>query len=164
MDFGALDLLILDVDGVLTAGQVFQDSRDDSARAFYVRDGCLIKRWHDSGGQTALLSGRQSVAVDRRARDLGISEIVQGAGEKLEAYDRVLQRFSAEDANVCYMGDDLPDVGPMRRSGFPVAVANAAGPVKRIARYVTVNSGGGGAVAETIELILRKKGHWNGGL
>ncbi len=160
MDFGRLKLLILDVDGVLTSGQVVFDGASDDSRVFFVQDGCAIKAWQGHGGTTAVISGRSSPAVEQRAAQLGIQHVVQGVEDKLAAYDRILAKLSLDDDRVCYVGDDLPDLGPMGRCILPVAVYNAAPAVKRRAEYVTTKPGGAGAVAELIELILRKQGKW----
>ncbi|MCP4249339.1 MAG: HAD hydrolase family protein [bacterium] len=164
MDIAPLDLLMLDVDGVLTAGQVTFGEQGPIERSFDVHDGCCLKLWQRCGGRVAIISGRQSPAVQARARELGIATVVQGAGDKVASYETVLEEHRAADGQVCFVGDDLPDLGPMRRCGFPVAVENAVPAVKRVAEYVTRSSGGRGAVAEVVELILRKQGHWSGKL
>ncbi|HUU85249.1 MAG TPA: HAD hydrolase family protein [Phycisphaerae bacterium] len=160
MDLSTIDLLILDVDGVLTPGDVFCQEEGDLARTFNIQDGCGIKLWHRCGGRSALVSGRQTPVVDRRARKLGIETVLQGTADKLSAYRNVLTANAAGDEQVCYLGDDLPDLGPMGRCRFPVAVANAVPAVKQAAQYVTRRPGGRGAVAELIELILRKQRRW----
>jgi len=161
MDLDTIDLLILDVDGVLTAGQVAMGEGGDRGRVFHVRDGCFLKLWHRGGGRSAIISGRSSGAVERRASDLGMAAVVQGAADKLQAYQGVLAELGAADGQVCYVGDDLPDLGPMGRCALPVAVSNAAPTVRQAARYVTRLPGGEGAVAEVIELILRKRRLWS---
>jgi len=161
MDFAPIDLLILDVDGVLTSGQVTFGADGPTERTFDVRDGCLVKLWHRAGRRTAILSGRRSAAVDRRAGELGIEQVVQAATDKLSAYDAILADLGASDETVCYVGDDLPDLPPMGRCVFPVAVRNAAPAVKQVAGYVTRRRGGHGAVAEVVELILRKQLRWS---
>lgn len=161
MDFAPIDLLILDVDGVLTSGQVTFGKEGHAERTFDVHDGCCLKLWHGCGRRSAILSGRRSGAVERRAEELGIGTVIQAVGDKLSAYQDILTGLGLGDEGVCYVGDDLPDLAPMGRCAFPVAVRNAVPAVKQAARYVTRRSGGEGAVAEVIELILRKQRRWS---
>ncbi len=161
MDLSAIDLLVLDVDGVLTAGGVIDLEDSEMGRVFDIHDGCCIRLWNSRGGKTAVISGRRTIVVNRRARLLGIEPVVQGAADKLAAYHRVLEEVHAGDERVCYVGDDLPDLAPMGRCAFPVATANAVCSVKQAAQYVTRSSGGRGAVAEVIELIMRKQQRWS---
>lgn len=108
----------------------------------------------------AVLSGRGEASVVRRAAELGIEWVQTGVSDKLVGYESILRESGRRDEAVAYVGDDLPDLPPMRRCGFPVAVANAAPSVKREAAYVTRRRGGEGAVAEVVELILRRRGQW----
>jgi len=162
-------LLILDVDGVLTDGRISvgrpgflgSGGDDESAKWFHVHDGCAIKIWKRSGGKVAILSGREGRDVARRAVELGVDCVKLGVADKLAAYDAILASVDCVDAGVAYVGDDLPDLGPMSRCVWPVAVADAVPAVKRAAQYVTRRAGGCGAVAEVIELILRKQKRWS---
>jgi 3-deoxy-D-manno-octulosonate 8-phosphate phosphatase (KDO 8-P phosphatase) len=156
-----VSLLILDVDGVLTDGSLPFGEVGTAAKTFFVGDGSAIKMWRDAGGRAALLSGRESPAVAARARELGIDAVIQGASDKLAAYESLCGKLGVADAAVCYVGDDLPDLPPMRRCGLPVAVANAHPAVKRVAAYVTRRSGGRGAAAEVVERLLRATGRWD---
>jgi 3-deoxy-D-manno-octulosonate 8-phosphate phosphatase (KDO 8-P phosphatase) len=160
MDFEAIKVLVLDVDGVLTDGAIELPEEGPLTQRFSTQDGCALKLWQRAGHTVAIISGRRSGAVARRAAELGISEIRQGCGDKLAAYEALLRGSGATDGTVCYVGDDLPDLGPMRRCGLPVAVANAVSRVKQASGYVTCRPGGSGAVAEVIELILRKQRRW----
>jgi 3-deoxy-D-manno-octulosonate 8-phosphate phosphatase (KDO 8-P phosphatase) len=161
MNFDAINVLILDVDGVLTDGRLTYGPDGEITKTFHVQDGFALRCWHRLGHRSAILTGRDSPAVDRRARDLGIAAVRQGVADKLAVYGELQSELQAGDATICFVGDDSPDLGPMRRCAFPVAVANGTGPVKRLARYVTRRAGGDGAVAEVIELILRKQGRWS---
>lgn len=160
MDMTAIQLLVLDVDGVLTDGRVSMVSEGESAKTFYVQDGLAIKMWQASGGNVAILSGRSDGGVERRAAELGIDCVHLGVEDKLAAFETILTSAGYESAASGYMGDDHPDLGPMRRCGFPIAVSNAVPQVKRAAAYVTRRSGGAGAVAEAVEFILRRQGRW----
>lgn len=161
MNLNAIRLLVLDVDGVLTDGGVTLSGGDESsARTFHVQDGLAIKLWRERGGSAAVISGRSSEAVRRRATELGIQWVRQGVVDKIAAYDELLRSATLDDAAVAYVGDDLPDVQPMSRCAFPVAVASAVPEVKRVAAYVTRRNGGHGCVAEVVELLLRKQRRW----
>jgi len=167
MGENVIELLILDVDGVLTDGSVLMTGDGDSpdravtlAKAFYVQDGCAVKLWQRCGGSVALLSGRKEAAVARRAAELGIIEVRTGIADKLGGYETILASAGCSDAVVAYVGDDLPDLRPMARCGTPIAVANAAPAVKRAAAYVTRRRGGNGAVAEAVEWLLRSGNRW----
>lgn len=153
-------LLILDVDGVLTDGRITYASDGTEAKSFDAKDGHGIKLAQRAGIQIALLSGRASEAVMRRARELGIEMVYQQALRKREIYKQILADAALEDADVAYIGDDVVDIPVLRRAGFPVAVANAADEVRQEAVWVTKVPGGYGAVRETIELILQAQGKW----
>jgi len=154
-------LLILDVDGVLTDGRISPSGDDESVRWFHVHDGCAIKQWKRCGGMTAILSARAGRDVARRAAELGIDWVKVGVADKLAGYEAILASANCDDAGVAYVGDDLPDLGPMSRCAWPVAVADAVPTIKRTAQYVTRLAGGCGAVGEVIELILRKQNRWS---
>ena len=117
--------------------------------------------WGGAGGITAIVSGRESKAVNARAKDLDIQTVVQGVPDKMPAYETICQQAGMSDAEVCVVGDDLLDLEPMRRCGYPIAVANAVPLVKRAARYVTRRAGGKGAVADAVERLLRHNGSWS---
>lgn len=154
-------MIIMDVDGVLTSGQIVYGGGGLELLAFDVKDGFGIVAAHRGGLLTALVTGRTSEAVARRAKELGITEIRQGCLDKLKAYEEVLAQYSLPDEAVAYIGDDLPDLPILARVGLKVAVANASEEVKVKADYVTVEEGGRGAVREAIELILRAQGLWD---
>jgi len=153
-------LLILDVDGVLTDGTIHLREAGDYAKAFHVRDGWAIKEWIRHGGQIALISGRNSPEVRNRAKELGIEWVRQGVMEKGPAFREVVASVGVAAEQAAFVGDDVPDLDAMRLCGFAVAVADASHAVKRRADYVTRAPGGHGAVAEIIELLLRKQGEW----
>lgn len=157
----AIEMLILDVDGVLTDGRIVYSDRGDEIKAFHVRDGSGLKFWQQLGRRAGIITGRSSPIVERRARELGVTAVVQGAEDKRTAYDHMLREHGLERRQVCYVGDDLPDVPLLRRSGLPIAVADACSEAKAVAHYVTQASGGRGAVREAIELVLRMQGRWH---
>ncbi len=155
-----IKLVITDVDGVLTDGRALYIDAQTQGVLFNVHDGTGIKYLQRSGIQTAIISGRDTAAVSARAETLGIREVVQGAKIKIEAYKQVMGRNEFEDAQVAYVGDDLPDMPVMRRAGLGIAVPNAAPEVLEQADAVTTRSGGQGALRELAEFILKAQGLW----
>jgi 3-deoxy-D-manno-octulosonate 8-phosphate phosphatase (KDO 8-P phosphatase) len=156
----AIDLLILDVDGVLTAGGISYADSGAELKAFHVRDGTGLKVWHRTGKKSALITGRTSPVVLRRAAELGITQVVQGAADKLAAYRQILVDLARRPEQVGALGDDLADLPLLRNCGLAVAVADACPEARAEAHYLTRAGGGQGAVREAIELILRCQGHW----
>lgn len=155
-----IELVILDVDGVLTGGGIAFTADGEDAKVFNVQDGCAIKLWQRSGGAVAILSGRHSQTIPARARELGVELIEMGCAVKVEGYERITRASRVDDPAVCVVGDDLPDMAPMRRAGYSVAVHNALPAVKRVADYVTRRPGGAGVVAEIVEHLLRRQSAW----
>ena len=160
-DPAEIELLVLDVDGVMTAGDAVLTDTGQSIYFFNTRDGCGLKYWHRSGGKTAIITGRQSHAVQARAELLGIQFVYQSALKKIDAFRRCLTEAGVEAQRVCYVGDDLPDLPPLPHCGYPVAVADAVPEVKASAVYVTKARGGAGAVREVIERLLRARNKWS---
>lgn len=156
----SIKLLILDVDGVMTTGALTYCAGGNEEKTFYVQDGGAIGLWKKAGGEVAIISGRKSQAVAARAKDLGIATVVQGVLDKMPVYETICRQAGVSDEEVSFVGDALLDVEPMRRCGYPIAVANALPRVKRVARYVTRRPGGEGAVAEAVERLLRHNGTW----
>ena len=156
----SIKMLITDVDGVLTDGSMIFNDDGTESKTFNVRDGSGIKYLMRNGIATALLSARECEPVRRRAESLGIDHCITGALDKLPAYRELLEQTGLTDADVCYVGDDLPDIPPMRVAGFPVTVADGVDEVKQVAAYVTQARGGRGAVREVAEMILKAQGKW----
>lgn len=157
----AIELLLLDVDGVLTDGSVIYADDGSELKRFHVRDGSGLKLWHAAGKRSAIVSGRKSVAVERRAAELGISPVLQGADDKLAALNDLLTATGLRPEQVCAIGDDLPDVPVLRRCGLAVAVADACLELRAIANHITAAPGGRGAVREAIEWLLKAGGRWD---
>lgn len=155
-------LLILDVDGVLTAGSLLYEAAGNIEKVFYVQDGGAIRLWQRMGGQVAIISGRTSPAVTTRAMDLGVTHLHMKVEDKLPVFESVTRETGVAAGETAFMGDDLLDLAPMRRCGYPIAPANAVATVKRAARYVTRRAGGAGAVNEAIERLMRHNGWWDG--
>ena len=157
-------VLLMDVDGTMTPGVVclqgFPDGSVVEMKVFNAHDGAGIKLASIMGIRTGLITGRDSPANTRRAREASMEFVIQGQPKKLEAYKAILVRAGVTDEEVAYVGDDLPDLPILERAGLAVAVANAVYEVKRAAHYVTVTKGGEGAIREVVELILKAQGKW----
>lgn len=156
-----IELLLLDVDGVLTDGSILYGEVGEWKR-FHVRDGSGLKFWRESGKRAAILSGRTSAAVSRRAVELGISPVIQGRSEKRPAFEELLAGAGLAADQVCAIGDDLPDVPVLTRCGLAIAVADACAEAKAVADYVTAVPGGHGAVRDAIEWLMKLQGTWAG--
>ncbi|MEC4684809.1 MAG: 3-deoxy-manno-octulosonate-8-phosphatase KdsC [Nitrospirota bacterium] len=157
-----IKLLILDVDGVLTDGGIILDNEGNELKSFHVRDGHGIKLLIRKGVDVAIITGRRSRVVERRAHELGVREIYQKCFNKVIAYEEIKKKFSLQDEEVAYIGDDVVDIPLLRRVGLPVTVADASEDVRAFSMIVTGNSGGRGAVREITDLILKAKGFWEG--
>jgi len=155
-----IKLLILDVDGVMTDGTVTLDSSGEEIKSFNVKDGQGIKLLIKEGIDVAVISGRKSNAVKCRARNLGIADIYQGVNDKREVLFRLLEKKGLSKDQICFMGDDLPDIPLFKHSGLSIAVANAVREVQEEADFVTQKRGGKGAVREVCEIILKAQGKW----
>lgn len=160
IDYAGIALLVLDVDGVLTDGRITLTADGQEIKSFHVRDGSGMKYWKRAGGRLAIISGRSSPVVLRRAEELGVDAVRIGAKDKLPALEDVLGELGISADRAAVIGDDLTDVPMMRQCALPVAVADAVEEVKQVARYVTEAPGGGGCVREVVELILKRAGKW----
>lgn len=156
-----IELLLMDVDGVLTEGVICVDDRGVESKNFFVRDGSAIALWRRAGRRAAILSGRRAPLVDRRAAELGIAPVVQGASDKAEAFRRLLTDLGLEPRQVCFVGDDLPDLPVLLSAGLAACPADAAPEVREAAHVVATAPGGRGAVREVVELILGRQGRWD---
>src|SRR6059058_459276 len=155
-----IELLLLDVDGVLTDGGIVYADNGVEVKRFHVRDGSGLKLWQLAGKRAAIVSGRSSPAVTRRAAELGVAPVLQGHPDKLAAFAAVLAETGFGPEQVCAVGDDLPDLPVLRRCGLAVAVADACPEVRAAADYVTAVPGGHGAVRDAVEWLLTLQGRW----
>jgi len=157
-------VLLMDVDGTMTPGyvclQTFPDGSVAEMKMFNAHDGAGIKLASIMGLRTGFITGRDSPANARRARESSMEFVIQGQPKKLEAYKGILVRAGVTDEEVAYVGDDLPDLPLLARVGLAVAVGDAVAEVKRAAHYVTTVAGGHGAIREVVELILKSQGKW----
>ena len=170
MDTNALasriKLLLMDVDGVLTDGKIFNLPGPDGTiwetKGFGAQDGMGLQWLHWKGVKTGVISGRVSPAVVERAQQCHMAYVYQGHVEKIPILEEILADSKLDATEVAYVGDDLTDIVVMRRVGLAIAVANARPEVKAAAHHGTAASGGDGAVREAVELILKAQGLWAG--
>lgn len=160
-DLKQIMLLAMDVDGVLTDGNVFIGSDGTEFKQFSLLDGHGIRMWHRAGFRTALISGRESKATKLRAEEMEINFVYQPCKSKLECFNDLLAVSGLDAKNIAYIGDDVMDIALVKRAGFGVAVADAVDELKSHAHYVTSRAGGDGAVREVIEYILKNTGKWS---
>ena len=156
-----VQLLLLDVDGVLTDGGVTWTNDGIEQKTFSIRDGLGIRLWQQAGGRTGIITGRSSRVVQLRAEELGIGIVRQGIGDKLEAATAVLAEHGLGWEQAAFVGDDLPDLPVVMRCGVGVAVADACPELVAAATLVTRRPGGRGAVREVIERLLEARGQWD---
>lgn len=161
IDYAKIELLVLDVDGVLTDGRIVLTSSGQEIKFFNAHDGAGMKYWKRAGGKLALITGRDSDAVRTRARELDVDEVRLDAKWKLPVFQEVLAKLRISPERTAVIGDDLPDLPLILHCAFGVAVADAAEEVRDRAKYVTRAVGGAGAVREVIELILKNAGKWD---
>jgi 3-deoxy-D-manno-octulosonate 8-phosphate phosphatase (KDO 8-P phosphatase) len=154
VDAASIRLLVLDVDGVLTDGRLYFGPRGEVLKAFHVRDGFGIKQVSRAGMEIAVISGRNSQAVGRRCRELGIEKVIQGAEDKLVVFNRLRAELELSASVCACIGDDSPDVPIMNEVGLAFAVADAHPDARNAAHYVTSLPGGQGAVREVCDRLI----------
>jgi 3-deoxy-D-manno-octulosonate 8-phosphate phosphatase (KDO 8-P phosphatase) len=153
-------LLLLDVDGVLTDGRLLYDFAGREFKQFHVHDGLGIHWLLRAGIEVGIVSGRTSRAVEIRARELGLTIVLQGIQDKWAVVQSLLEKKQLPASRAAFMGDDLVDLAVLRRVGLAIAVPNGHPQVRRMADWVTRTAGGAGAVREAAELLLAAQGHW----
>ena len=156
----AIRLLLLDVDGIMTDGRIIYDQLGNEFKAFDVKDGHGLKMIQRAGISVGIITGRTSEIVSRRARELGVELLYQGAKDKLPPYLEICARTGLPDEQIAYMGDDLIDLPLLRRVGFSATVADAIPDLVGHVDYVTSRRGGRGAVREVCDMLLKAGGHW----
>ena len=157
----SIELILSDVDGVMTDGGITYDNQGIETKTFHVRDGMGIKLWQKTGHRFGVITARSSHIVKLRMEELGVDYIRQGSEQKLTAARQIITQLELQPDNVCYIGDDLTDVALMKSVGMSASVADAAEDVKKMADYVTKSAGGTGAIRELIEMILKSQKRWN---
>jgi YrbI family 3-deoxy-D-manno-octulosonate 8-phosphate phosphatase len=156
-----IELLVADVDGVLTDGVIALDDQGVETKHFHVRDGMAYSLWHRAGKQSAILSGRRGTAVERRAAELKIAHVLQGHDQKAAPFLTLIEGLHFLPHQVCFVGDDLADLPVLRAVGLAACPADAVAEVKGAAHLITQAPGGRGAVREVVEVILKSQGRWD---
>jgi 3-deoxy-D-manno-octulosonate 8-phosphate phosphatase (KDO 8-P phosphatase) len=157
----AVQLLLLDCDGVLTDGGVTWSDDGVELKTFHIRDGLGIRGWQRAGGRTGIITGRSSRIVERRAAELGIEFVRQGVDDKFAVAESIIKECGLSWEQTAFMGDDLPDLPVVTRCGVGAAVADACVELRAAAAVVTSLPGGRGAVRELVERMLRARGGWD---
>ncbi len=154
-------MIVTDVDGVLTNGNILVDGKGRESKFFSIVDGSGIKIWKRAGFKIAFLSGRRSPATEQQVKELSIDFCINGTKDKLKGFNEIIKLSKIPAKQIAYVGDDLPDLPVILSAGFSAASSNASDEVKKYADYVTKKKGGQGAMREIIEYILKKTGRWN---
>ena len=157
---GMLKLLFLDVDGVMTDGQITMNDEGEETKSFNVKDGLGLRLLVTAGIEVIIITGRKSGAVKHRAQDLGIEEVYQGVGDKRALCRQLMKEKGLGKQEVGCIGDDLPDLPMFMEAGLRIAVADAAKEVRDEADFITQKGGGSGAVREACEWLLKCQGKW----
>lgn len=151
---------IFDVDGVLTDGSIQVSTEGELLRTMNIKDGYALKTAQLAGYNVCIISGGKNEGVRKRLRELGITDVYLGIHDKVEQLDEYFDIYGIEAENVLYMGDDIPDLYPMRLVGLPCCPQDAAAEIKDISRYVSHKKGGKGCVRDVIEQVLKVQGKW----
>lgn len=157
----AIDTFVFDVDGVLTDGNILITTKGELLRSMNVKDGLAMKTALLKGYRIAIITGGSNEGVKDRLAALGITDIFLGAHWKEDPMKELIDRYQLKKEQILYMGDDLPDIPPMRLSGLASCPQNAVAEVKEIVHYVSHKNGGEGCVRDVIEQVLKVKGDWN---
>jgi 3-deoxy-D-manno-octulosonate 8-phosphate phosphatase (KDO 8-P phosphatase) len=155
-----IELLVTDVDGVMTDGKIVLDDHGIETKNFHVRDGLAFSLWHKAGKHAAILSGRKAIAVDLRAASLKIAHVLQGYEQKEKPLRILIEQLGLLPRQVCYIGDDLPDLPALLIVGLAACPADAAAEVKDAAHLITQAHGGNGTIREIVEIVLKAQGSW----
>lgn len=158
---GPIELMLSDVDGVLTDGSVVFDNQGIETKQFHIADGLGIQLWRRAGYRFGMVTGRSSHIVRLRAAELGVELVRQGVEDKLAVVQQIAAEFGLQPHQICFIGDDLPDLAVVRQVGLGIAVSDACEELRRAAHFVTRRAGGRGAVREAIEVILKAQGRWD---
>jgi 3-deoxy-D-manno-octulosonate 8-phosphate phosphatase (KDO 8-P phosphatase) len=156
----AIELLVTDVDGVMTDGRIVLDDSGVETKHFHVRDGLAFSLWHKAGKQSAILSGREAPAVNLRAADLRIAHVFLGHEQKEATLRTLITQLRLSPHQVCYVGDDLPDLPALSAVGLAACPVDAVAEVKAAAHLITEARGGYGTIREIVEVILKSQGTW----
>lgn len=155
-----IDLIALDVDGVMSDGRLLYTSSGEELKEFNTQDGLGLAIAHGAGIKLAIITGRKSAMVERRGKELGFDHIIMNCRNKSKVIKDLAEKEQIDLENIAFMGDDLNDLGAMKIVGLPMTPANGRLENKKLAKLVTEASGGEGAVREAVEYILKEMGVW----
>lgn len=156
-----IKLIVMDVDGTLTNGKLYMDNENNALKAFNVKDGFAIAQWVKYGGVAAIITGKTSDIVKRRAEELGIQELAQGVGNKVVELNKLVEKYNFSLEEVAYIGDDINDLGVMSIVGFSACPNDGVKEVIERVDFVSAKNGGAGAVREIFEKIMKHNGIWD---
>ena len=156
----SIELILSDVDGVMTDGLITYDNLGIETKSFHVRDGLGIKLWQRAGHHFGILTARTSHIVKLRASELGVELVRQGVDQKLPVAIQIIESLDLQPEQVCYIGDDLADLEVLNYVGLPASVSDGAAEVRAAAKLVTKSAGGRGAIRELVETILESQKRW----
>ena len=157
----SIELLLLDVDGVLTDGAIIYSDDGSQTKIFNVKDGLGLKLLMEAGIKVGIVTGRKSMALDHRCRDLGIRYVFEGIQDKAKILETIAEQTGVAPEHTAYIGDDLPDLSLMRRVKLSITVADGHNTVLENADWTTSAAGGCGAVREVCEVLLKAQGKWD---
>lgn len=157
----AIRLIVSDIDGVWTDGRIIYSDAAHETKEFNVRDGLAVRLAQRAGLEVAVITSRRSQAVERRCRELGIEHVSQAHGDKLQELRRIASQLTIGLDEVCYIGDDLPDLAPIHAAGMSAAPSDAVAEVRGVVSLVLRSRGGDGAFRELVEHLLRVQGLWD---
>ena len=157
-----IQLILSDVDGILTDGGVEFNNQGIETKRFNIRDGLGIKLWQKAGYHFGLITSRTSQIVKIRATELGIDLVRQGVAQKLPTLEEIARSMELDYEQICYIGDDFPDLPCIKAVGFGVTVPEASSEILDAADYVTKHAGGHGAIRDLIETVLKAQRRWDG--
>jgi 3-deoxy-D-manno-octulosonate 8-phosphate phosphatase (KDO 8-P phosphatase) len=152
-----IELIVLDVDGTLTDGTIYYTNSGEEMKAFNIKDGLMIKSWNMLGKKSAIITGRTSDIVKKRAKELDITIIKQGVRDKKAQMDTILEELNLTYSNVAFIGDDMNDYSLLKRVKYSFCPFDANSIIQDLVKYRLHKNGGNGCVAEMIEILLKKE-------
>ena len=150
-------LLLMDCDGVLTDGKLYYGENGEEMKVFHVRDGQGLAEWHAAGFQSGIITGRESKMLEHRAKELNVNFLKQNSKDKLFCFNEILSETKIFSEEIAFVGDDVQDIGLLKKVGLPITVADAHSEVFSNTLYKTSAKGGLGAIREVIDLLLKYK-------
>lgn len=153
-----IEIVLLDVDGTLSDGKIYYSDKGEEYKVFDVKDGLGLRVWKKLGKKSAIITGRNSPIVERRARELGIDELFMGVEDKAEVVKKIQEKYNLSQENIACIGDDYNDLPMFKQSGLKFSPSNAVEAIKKNADIVLSKNGGDGAVREMIEYLMKQEG------